>query len=193
MTLLSEFIFRVDSEVKIIISLGKSMTIVTRNRPFLNSALTTEKVAVNPLWFNQKLIPLCEGNHAQNTPSNSAFTVAAHKFMVIIKHYEHDATNCLAYPSRDFRFKASWSVPAPDRVPPSTAGAAHTDDPMRRPGPIIIPLQMRAEPIWGERTDRKRYEHQPQTPGAISVWAEEFRPEPGPGCLIAQNAQHSHF
>lgn len=112
MTLSSEFIFCVDSELKIIISLGKSMTIVTRNLPFLNSALTTEETALNPLWFNQKQIPLCEGNHAQNTPSNSAFTVAVHEFMVIIKHYEHGATNCLAYPSRNFRLVASWSVPA---------------------------------------------------------------------------------
>jgi hypothetical protein len=140
MTLLCEFIFRVDSEVKIFISLGKSMTIVTRNRPFLGSALTNEKLAFNSFWFNVKQIPLCEGNHAENTPSNSACTVAVHEFMVIIKHYEHGATNCLAYPSRNFRFKASWSVPAPDRVPPSTAGTTHTDDPMRRPGPIIIPL-----------------------------------------------------
>lgn len=106
MTLLSEFIFCVDSEVKTIISLGKSMTIVTRNRPFLNSALTTEKVAVNPLWFKKKRIPLFEGNHAQKTPFNSAFTVAVHEFMEIIRHYEHGVTNRLDYPCRNFRLAA---------------------------------------------------------------------------------------
>jgi hypothetical protein len=129
MTLLSKFIFCVDSELKIFISLGKSMAIVTRNRPFFNSALTTEKVAVNPLWFNKKRIPLFEGNHAQKTPFNSAFTVAVHEFMEIIRHYEHGVTNRLDYPCRNFRLVALWSVPAHDRVPLSASEARHTGSP----------------------------------------------------------------
>lgn len=118
-----------DSELKISISLGKSMTIVTRNRPFLNSALTTEKEAVNPLWFNKKQIPLCEGNHALKTPFNSAFTVVAHEFMGIIWRYEHGVTNRLGYSWRNFRLASSWSIPAHDRVPSSASEARHTGDP----------------------------------------------------------------
>lgn len=104
--------------------------------------------------------------------------------MVIIKHYGHDVTNCLAHPSPNSRLKAYWSIPVPPRSSTGIRGYTHCDSMGR----------MRAKPAGGKvRAQILTVSPPASNSGAISVWAEGFRPERGSGCLIAQNAQNSRF